>query len=130
MKKVGVPYEMREGKLIMPPTVWPMRCPCCGSEKANANFKLECKAKYDSVTSGTSTTSTYYPLEWQVPYCENCRTHATRVSNLLLIIVLLILISPIVLSIALGVVSDSMSVLIIVVSSTLVGVIFIKCCLE
>ena len=123
MKKVGIPYEMREGKLYMPPVNWPVRCPCCGSDNANAHYKLECKARYDRVTSGTSTTSTYYPLDQQVPYCETCRTHATRVSNLLLIIVLLILISPIVLSIALGVVSDSMSVLIIVVSSTLVGVI-------
>jgi hypothetical protein len=123
MKKVGVPYEMQEGKLHMPPVNWPVRCPCCGNDNANAYYKLECKARDVSVTTGTGTATTYYPLEWQVPYCENCRTHATRVTNLLVIIVLLVLISPIVLSIALGVVSDSMSVLIIVVSSILVGVI-------
>lgn len=123
MKKVGIPYEMREGKLHMPPVNWPVRCPCCGIDNANAHYKLECKARDVSVTTGTTTATTYYPLQWQVPYCENCRTHATRVTNLLVIIVLLVLISPVVLSIALGVVSDSISVLIIAVSSILVGVI-------
>ncbi len=79
MKKIGIPYEMREGKLIMPPTAWPMRCPCCGSDNTNAHYKLEHKARDVSVTTGTTTTSTFYSLEWQVPYCENCKTHMTRI---------------------------------------------------
>jgi hypothetical protein len=123
MKKVGIPYEMREGKLNMPPVNWPVRCPCCGSEKANTQYKLEHNARYVSVTSGTTTSSTYYPLKWQVPYCENCKTHTTRSTNLLVIITVLTILSPIVLSLALGVVSDSASVLLLIIVSIISGII-------
>jgi hypothetical protein len=123
MKKVGVPYKMREGKLHLPPTAWPMRCPCCGSDNANAHYKLEHKARGVSVTSGTTTTSTYYPLEWQVPYCENCIIHTSRSTNLLVIITVLIILMPIVLAIALGVASDSGSVLLLIIGSLIIGII-------
>jgi hypothetical protein len=123
MKKVGIPYEMREGKLNMPSTAWPLRCPCCGGDNANAHYKLEHKARDVSVTTGTTTSSTFYPLEWQVPYCENCKTHTTRSTNLLVIITVLIILTPIVLSIALGVASDSGSVTLIIIGSLIIGVI-------
>jgi hypothetical protein len=126
MKKVGVPYEMREGKLHMPPTAWPMRCPCCGSEKANAQYKLEFSARYVSETRGTTTTSTYYPLEWQVPYCENCKIHTTRSTNLLVIITVLIILMPIVLAVVFGVTSDSGSVLLLIIGSLIIGVILFQ----
>jgi hypothetical protein len=123
VKKVGIPYEMREGKLNMPPVNWPVRCPCCGSEKANTEYTLEHNARYVSVTSGTTTSSTYYPVKWQVPYCENCKIHTERSTNILYIIVFLVILSPIVLSIALGVVSDSARVLLLIIGSIIAGIV-------
>ena len=123
MKKVGIPYEMREGKLNMPPVKWPVRCPCCGSDKVDGQFKLEHKAREVRSSSTTSSSSSYYPLEWQVPYCEVCKAHAARTTTLLVISVLLVLILPIVLAIGLGVVSDSMSVILLIAGSIMFAMI-------
>ena len=102
MKKVGIPFEMREGKLHMPPVNWPVRCPCCGSEKVDGQFKLEHRAREVSSSTTTSTSSTYYPLEWQVPYCEVCKAHAARTMSLFVVIIFVVIILPIVLAIVWG----------------------------
>lgn len=123
MKKVGIPYEMRDGKLYVPPIEWPQRCPCCGNDKVNAQYKLEHQARYVSSTVGSTTRSSYFPLKWQVPFCEICINHTTRVTTLRVIIILLVLILPIVLSIVLRVGSDSLIVTLLIIGSILAGVI-------
>jgi len=89
MKKVGIRYEFQEGKMIFPPIVWPQRCPCCGSEQISAQYLLNHRARYTSTTVGRTTTSTYFPLHWSIPYCEPCKKHAHQQSNLAGVIILL-----------------------------------------
>jgi hypothetical protein len=108
MKKVGIPYQIREGKLYMPPVAWPQCCPCCGSEQANSPYHLECKARLVSAATASTTTSTYYPLEWQVPYCEHCKAHMELVNRAILIAIAVFFILPITLTLALGKASDGM----------------------
>ncbi len=123
MKKVGLPYEIQENKLYMPAVIWPPKCVCCGGETGKTSYDLEHKARYASTTSGSTTTSSYYVLEWQVPCCEQCRVHATRASNLLVATIMLIILVPIVLVIVLGAVSSTLTFLLLLAASIVIGVV-------
>ena len=76
MVKVSIPYSTQEGKLHMQPVVWPQQCPCCKSRNVSAEYGLSHKAGQKIVSSTpTQTTSTHYPLNWNVPYCQACLDH-------------------------------------------------------
>ena len=122
MKKVGIPYEILQDKLYMPSVIWPQKCVCCGKETDKTTFDLEHKARYASTTSGSTTTSNYYPLEWKVPCCERCRDHATQASNLFAAIVVLTILAPIILVIVLGAESSTLAFLLLLVASVVIGV--------
>lgn len=123
MKKVGIPYEIREEKLYMSSILWSQKCLCCGSEKDTTMYDLEHKARYESTASGTTTTSSYYPLAWKVPYCERCKAHAAQVTNLLWGIIFLAILMPVVLVIALGAESSTLIFILLSAVSAVVGVI-------
>ena len=74
---VSIPYELRENKLWIQAIVWPDQCPCCGeSDSANlGRTNYSHQARYSQVTTGTQTTTTSYPLDWEVPYCLACQAH-------------------------------------------------------
>jgi hypothetical protein len=91
MKTVGIPYSMSGDRLVPPVVLWPQQCPCCGSE-ANTYFLLQHRAREISSTDySRTTTTTYYQLRWNVPYCQPCKGHATISSNLLLWISLVLI---------------------------------------
>lgn len=81
MIKVSIPYPTQEGKLSMQQVAWPQQCPCCKSRDVSAEHGLSHKAE-QRVLPGTpsQTRSTYYPLNWNVPYCPTCLDHVGTAS--------------------------------------------------
>lgn len=82
MRKASIPYEIREQKLYMPPVAWPLRCPCCGREEAMNKYELKHMAQYQRSATPTTSSSSGYALEWQVPYCERCVGHEKPASSI------------------------------------------------
>ncbi len=123
MKKVGIPYDIREGKLFMVPVQWPQKCVCCGVAEDNTNYEIVYKAHHTSTTVGSTTKSNFYPLTWKLPYCDRCKTHATQTSNLFMVIVVLCILMPIVSVIALGKTSSTVAFLIALAASIILGII-------
>lgn len=78
---VSIPYELRENKLWMQTIVWPDQCPCCGSSTQLGKFEYFHQTRYSQVTTGTQTTTTSYPLVWEVPYCLECQEHAQTATS-------------------------------------------------
>lgn len=80
---VSVPYELRENKLFVQPVSWPDQCPCCGEKDDTALGKYTYKhsARYSQTASGSKTTTSSFPLEWQVPYCLHCLEHMKIAEN-------------------------------------------------
>jgi len=86
MKHVGIAYAFHDEKLAMPPVIWPQRCPCCGIDQVDAQYNLKHKARATQSRQGTSTVSTYYELDWDVPYCSACVSHAKPIDGLAAVI--------------------------------------------
>ena len=99
------------------------KCVCCGAEVDNISYEIVYKAQLQKTTAGSTTTSNFYPLTWQVPYCDRCKTHATQTSNLFMVIVVLCILMPIVSVFALGKTSSTMAFLIALAASIILGII-------
>ena len=99
---VSIPYELRENKLWMQTIVWPDQCPCCGESSGTelGKYRYSHKARYSQVTTGTQTTATSYPLDWDVPYCMECQEHVKTAENWKYGIVAICLIVPLILVLA------------------------------
>ena len=80
---VSVPYELCEDKLWIQPIVWPDQCPCCNEkdDAALGTYEYTHKARYSQISTGTQTTTTSYPLDWEVPYCMKCQAHVKTAEN-------------------------------------------------
>ncbi len=80
---VSIPYELRENKLWIKPIAWPDQCPCCNEKDSAAlgTYKFEYKARYSRISSGTQEKATFFPLEWEVPYCLKCQDHMKTAEN-------------------------------------------------
>lgn len=125
MKKVKIPYTMQAGtmgiQLVMPPVAWPGKCPCCGSAHPDQLFTLDFKARYSSSMVGNTTTSTYYPLSWQVPFCKTCLAHVKKLENLTYIIIAACILLPILIPIIFGFVSNGLLVAVVLVGCIILG---------
>lgn len=82
MRQVVLPYTKADGKLYLQALEWPEKCACCGAEATERNT-LTHRAEG---TGGDG--STYYDLNWSVPYCRTCLKHAKLMSaiNIVLIV--------------------------------------------
>jgi hypothetical protein len=80
---VSIPYELRDNKLWMRSITWPDQCPCCDEKDSAAlgTYKYEHKARYSQTSTGSTTTTTSLPLEWEVPYCLSCQEHMKIAEN-------------------------------------------------
>jgi len=80
---VSIPYELRGNKLWIQSIAWPGQCPCC-NEKDSATlgtYKYKHNARWSQTSTGTQTTTTSFPLEWEIPYCSTCQEHMKIAEN-------------------------------------------------
>jgi hypothetical protein len=99
---VSVPYELRENKLWIQLIAWPEQCPCCNEKESAAlgTYKYKHGARYSQTSTGTQTTTTSFPLEWEVPYCQKCQEHVNTAENWRIGIVAFCIFVPIILVLA------------------------------
>lgn len=127
MKKVNIPYTLQESpmgmQLVMPSITFPSKCPCCGSTHPDRSYTLDFKARHTSSTVGTASTSTYYPLSWQVPFCRACLAHVKKLENLTYIIIAACILLPIILPIVFGFVSYGLLIVAVLIGCIILGVV-------
>ena len=72
---VSIPYEQRENKLWIQPIIWPDQCPCCNEKDDTAlgTYKFQWSVSNPQISKFSP--SSYFPLEWEVPYCLKCQKH-------------------------------------------------------
>ena len=80
---VSIPYQLDGNKLSIQPVAWPDQCPCCAEKDGPAlgKYKFKHSARFSQTTTGNRTTTTSYPLEWEVPYCPQCIKHMKMAEN-------------------------------------------------
>ncbi len=109
---VSIPYELRENKLWMKSLTWPDQCPCCNEKDSAAlgTYKYEYKARYSQTSTGSTTTTTSFPLKWEVPYCLKCQEHMKIAENWKMGIMMICFFMPIILTL---IIDASSSILIL-----------------
>jgi hypothetical protein len=75
MVRVSVPFDVREGKLIIQKLTWPNRCPCCKNEGRDPANPLQTLPLKGELTPDASDESRVFPLAWDIPYCTKCISH-------------------------------------------------------
>ncbi len=85
MSRIRVPYAIEDGKLSTRQLRWPQYCVCCGAAAPDSSLRVQHAARYSSTrdvnpTYTTTTTSGYY-LNWDVPCCPSCLRHHKRSQN-------------------------------------------------
>ena len=80
---VSIPYEMRDNQLWIRTINWPDQCPCCNEKDSTAleTYKYEHKARFSQTSTASETRTASFPLEWEVPYCLECKEHMKFAEN-------------------------------------------------
>jgi hypothetical protein len=86
LRNVQVRYTIQgNSQLSMQPLRWPDFCACCGRPNPPTRASLQHTARQTSSTVDTgvsrTTTSSGYPLRWDVSVCETCLAHQKRTLN-------------------------------------------------
>ena len=110
---VSLPYELRENQLWMQSVVWPDQCPCCGKSDGTTlgKYSYSHQARYSQATTGTQTTTTSYPLNWEIPYCMECQAHVKTAENWKYGIIAVCFVVPLILGIAIDASSTELALL-------------------
>ena len=97
---VSIPYELRDNQLWIRTIAWPQQCPCCNEKDVAALgiYEYTHKARYWQASTGSQTTTSSYPLDWQVPYCVDCLEHVKKAENWKYGLIAIVIFVPIVLA--------------------------------
>ena len=82
MFRVSVPFDVREGALIIQKLIWPNQCPCCKNEGRDLANPLLAFPLKGELTPDGSEGSKDFPLSWDIPYCTKCIDHLRTNPNL------------------------------------------------
>ena len=92
MKKIQIPYQYKAGNIQIEQLHWPQLCPCC-SDVTNENMyhlgsRIDLSKHSAEPIPGYVKSNRYHLVDWQVPYCSACISHAKKTEFLKLFITL------------------------------------------